>query len=200
MAGEASVVMPESQYRKDQALVSRAKEVLGKTFGTSSEQVAETAEGMELWERGSRAKGGMKVAASYGAFDLLAGGALYALVTSDTFTNVKFFKEHWWAKPLLVALAGVALFRNRNTAFLGGAVLGVAGGLAYQAWRDHEAQQKQAKAGGAGAEKKESAGIDDAGWPWERRRWDVVEPARLVEPRRFWAPEGERVVERIYRV
>jgi len=116
------------------------------------------------------------------------------------FSNVELFKKHWWAKPLLVCLAGVALFRNRNTTFLGGAILGVGAGLAVQAYKDHSAKEKLAKAGGAGAEKKEGAGIDDAGWPWERRRWEVVEPARLVEPRRVWAPEGERVVERIYRV
>ena len=56
MAGGASVVMPETQYRKDQELVNRAKEVLGKTFGTSPERRPRPRKGSSS-RGGARARG-----------------------------------------------------------------------------------------------------------------------------------------------
>ncbi len=151
-----------------------------KALSASEQRKAETEEGIELYKGGARAHGAMKVALSHGAGDFLAGGVLYALVTSDGFKKLDFVKKYWWALPLLVCIAGWALYRKLP--WIGGAILGVGAGLFYQAYKDQDAKDKLAKnAANPAAAKPDGAGVgDDAGWPWERRRWESHRARRRV--------------------
>ncbi len=66
--------------------------------------------------------------------------------------------------------------------------------LFVQAWKEENAKEAAKKDGG----KKEGAGVDEAGWPWERERWEFAEPRFEAGERRRWEREGERIAERVY--
>jgi hypothetical protein len=178
------VVIPVAEYTKMQKVYNAV---------TSEERRAQDKEGIELFKGGSRAKGVMKIGAAHGLGDILAGGGIYALVTSDFFNKLEYVKKYWWLRPVLVLFAGWILYRKGS--FLGGPILATGAALFVQAWRDEDAKPKKDDS------KKESKGIDDdAGWPWERDRWrwEREDPRFEAAERRHWEREGERIAERVY--
>jgi hypothetical protein len=176
------VVMPLNEYTK--------RERVYRAF-TGEKRREEDTEALALWKSGSRSKSVVKFGAAHGLGDLVVGAGVYALVTSDFLNKIEWIRKYWWARSAFVVIAGWILYRKGH--FLGGPLMATGGALFIQAYREYSAQNPQKD----GA-KKETKGVDEAGWPWERERWEVVEPRLEGWDRRNWDREAERIAERVY--
>jgi uncharacterized membrane protein (GlpM family) len=117
-------------------------------------------EAMEVYKKGDKAQGMLSFAGAQAPLlhPVLAGAAIYAVVTSAWFEKIEFLKKNWVLKPLLVFLLGYYLFRKNSP--WAQAVLAASAILGVKAWNERSAQAKEA------------AGPDDedAGrWEWDRR-------------------------------
>ncbi|MEP7126324.1 MAG: hypothetical protein ABJE95_35660 [Byssovorax sp.] len=157
------------------------------------------AEAIEVYKQGDKAHGMLSFAGAQAPLlhPVLAGAAIYALVTSSYFDKIEFLKNHWLLKPLLVFLLGYYLFRKQSP--WAQAVLAASAILFVKAWKERPENAKEA------------AGLDDedAGrWEWDRREsWRERERDREEwrdNPRGRQMGEGrsgrnaERLADRIF--
>jgi hypothetical protein len=118
------------------------------------------AEAIEVYKKGDKAHGMLSFAGAQAPLlhPVLAGAAIYAVVTSAWFEKIEFLKKNWVLKPLLVFLLGYYLFRKSSP--WAQAVLAASAILFVKAWKERPESGKEA------------AGPDDedAGrWEWDRR-------------------------------
>jgi hypothetical protein len=127
----------------------------------NAKRPAGEAEAIEVYKKGDKAQGMLSFAGAQAPLlhPVLAGAAIYAVVTSSWFEKIEFLKKNWVLKPLLVFLLGYYLFRKSSP--WAQAVLAASAILFVKAWKDRPEQAA-----------KEAAGPDDedAGrWEWDRR-------------------------------
>lgn len=180
----ANVVVEEGLFHR---MRHAAKERLA---DWNARRPAGEAEAIEVYKQGHTGQGMLSFAGAQAPLlhPVLAGAAIYALVTSDWFEKIEFLKKNWLLKPLLVFLLGYYLFRKSSP--WAQAVLAASAILFVKAWKERPAPAKEA------------AGPDDedAGrWEWDRR-----EDGREAERRAHVLGDGragrnaERLADRIF--
>lgn len=120
-------------------------------------------EAIEVYKKGDKAQGMLGFAGAQAPLlhPVLAGAAIYAVVTSAWFEKIEFLKKNWVLKPLLVFLLGYYLFRKSSP--WAQAVLAASAILFIKAWKE---RPEQAAKEAAGADDED----EDAGrWEWDRR-------------------------------
>ncbi len=171
----------------------------GKTFQKMQEELRryKEGEGKEQWKKGEKGKallsfGGANAPVLH-AF--LGGGAIYWLATSKWVNDIEFFQKHWYAKPLLVVLIGIAMWRKGGV--LGTwsqAVIAAGAVMLARAYKAHSNNEKW-QCGD------ESAGPDEAGaYEWVREyEPPAALPHRHHHHHQHHGSTAEAVTERVFR-
>ena len=118
------------------------------------------AEAIEVYKQGNTKDGlfGMFGAQVPLLYPVVAGAAIYAIVTSEGFEKIAFLKKHWLLKPLLAFWLGYYLFRKKSPWAQAG--LAASAILFVKGWKERPSTVKEA----AGPD------YEDAGrWEWDRR-------------------------------
>jgi hypothetical protein len=182
----ANVVIEEGQFNR---MLSRAG---GAIKEWNARRPAGEAEAMEVYREGDKARGALGFLGAQAPMlqPILAGAAIYAVVTSAYFDKLELLKAHWSLKAFLVLALGYYLFRKQSP--WASAVLAAGAILFVKAWKERPEKAKEA------------AGPDDedAGrWEWDRRdtggeREDERRAHALGGPRA--AHNAERLADRIF--
>jgi hypothetical protein len=185
----ANVVVEEGQFNRMRHAMQE----------WNARRPAGEAEAIEVYRKGNKGQGILSFAGAQAPVlqPLLAGAAIYALVTSSWIDKIDLLKKHWILKPLVVFFLGYYLFRKSSP--WATAVLAASAVLFVKAWKERPDAPKEA------------AGPDDedAGrWEWDRhdhwRHEREREREREAERRAHVLGEGrgvrsaERLADRIF--
>ena len=181
-----NVVVEEGQFKR---MLSRAGSAYTEWNARRPEGEAEA---IKVYREGDKGQGALGVlgANARALQPILAGAAIYAVVTSAYFDKLELLKAHWSLKAFLVLALGYYLFRKQSP--WASAVLAAGAILFVKAWKERPEKPKEA------------AGPDDedAGrWEWDRRdAWREREDERrahvLSGPRA--THNAERLADRIF--
>jgi hypothetical protein len=183
--------MPESHYDRLKKVAEYAKNAR-----THTEHAGVTA-----WKEGRKGEA-LKLLGGANApmFQAILGGAgLYYAGTSDWFSNIQVFKDHWYLKPLLVLGIGFWLWRKGNA--WAGVFLSAGAALFVQALKEDQRKRRDEEARKGGTN---TSGVDTGAFDWSddtygHGRWiDTPSGARAYMTEGAGARAADRIAERVF--